>query len=150
MPSLPGSPNYAKDMDDFGKRLQVMADNDITVMLTVETGGDQSRMPLGQVRSLLNEKGEGKMGYPGDFTMLPRYDADFQRWCKDLTERFGWPKGPINAIELWNEPWEGTSISGWGADMLRYRELYTHMAMGIEEGRKSGAKVLSGGVPAPQ
>ncbi len=145
MPSLPGSPNYAKDMDDFGKRLQVMADNDITVMLTVETGGDQSRMPLGQIRSLLNEKGEGKMGYPGDFSMLPQYDGAFQQWCKDLTERFGWPKGPINAIELWNEPWEGTSISGWGADMLRYRELYTHMAMGIEEGRKSGAKVLIGG-----
>ncbi len=140
-----GDPRYAEDKARMAKLMQAMSDNDITVMLTVATGGDQGRMPLGQIRSLLNEKDEGKMGYPGDFTALPKYDEEFQKWCQDVTETFGWPKGPVNAIELWNEPWEGTSISGWGADMLRYRELYTHMAKGIEAGRAKGAQVLIGG-----
>ena len=65
---------------------------------------------------------------------------------RTLLERYGWPKGPVNAIELWNEPWEGISISGWGADMPRYRELYTRMAQGVEEARKNaGVQVLVGG-----
>ena len=60
--------------------------------------------------------------------------------------RSGWPKGPVNAVELWNEPWEGITISGWGADMLRYREIYTAMAQGVEEARANhGVQVLIGG-----
>ena len=59
---------------------------------------------------------------------------------------YGWPKGPINAVELWNEPWEGVSISGWGADIPRYREMYTAMAQAVVEARKeAGVKVLIGG-----
>ena len=58
----------------------------------------------------------------------------------------GWPKGPINAVELWNEPWEGVSISGWGADCLRYREIYQVMAEAVLEARQeAGVKVLIGG-----
>jgi len=49
-------------------------------------------------------------------------------------------------MELWNEPWEGISISGWGADIPRFRELYEQMALGIEDARRSsGVKVLIGG-----
>ncbi len=119
---------------------------DITVMLTVSTGGDYSKMPLGRIRGFLNEMNEGKMDYPGDFAVLPQYDEAFQDWVRQLLERYGWPKGPVNAIELWNEPWEGISISGWGADMPRYRELYTRMAQGTEAARKNaGVQVLIGG-----
>jgi hypothetical protein len=59
---------------------------------------------------------------------------------------FGWPKGPITAIKLWNEPWEGLSISGWGADMVRYRELFQRMGQAVFRARKeAGVDVLIGG-----
>ena len=49
-------------------------------------------------------------------------------------------------MELWNEPWEGVSISGWGADIPRFREIYTVMAQAVIEARKeAGVKVLIGG-----
>ena len=49
-------------------------------------------------------------------------------------------------MELWNEPWEGLSISGWGADIPRYRDLYTRMAQGVVQARKQGGiQVLLGG-----
>jgi len=77
---------------------------------------------------------------------LPSADEDFQKWCRIYAGTFGWPRGPVNAMELWNEPWEGLSISGWGADIPRYRDLYTRMAEGIEEARKrDGVQVLIGG-----
>ena len=66
--------------------------------------------------------------------------------CYQFARDYGWPKGPINAFSLWNEPWEGISISGWGADMLRYREMYTHMYQGVAQARQNdGAQVLVGG-----
>ncbi|MDQ2731288.1 MAG: hypothetical protein M3Y56_06480, partial [Armatimonadota bacterium] len=77
---------------------------------------------------------------------LPSYDPDFQKYCRLFAGQYGWPKGPINAFSLWNEPWEGISISGWGADMTRYREIFTHMAQGVDEARKTdGVDVLLGG-----
>ena len=49
-------------------------------------------------------------------------------------------------MELWNEPWEGVSISGWGADIPRFREIYTAMAQAVIEARKeAGVQVLIGG-----
>lgn len=139
-------PGFQKHLDEVDKAMKMLSDNDITVMLTLHTSSDQLVMPLGHVRSWLNEKDEGTMSYPGDFTWLPQYDKDYQKFVKEVAGRWGWPKGPLNAVELWNEPWEGISIAGWGADMLRYREIYTHMAQGVEEARKeSGVKVLIGG-----
>ena len=35
---------------------------------------------------------------------------------------------------------EGVSISGWGADMLRYREIYRHMAAGVPGGKGGGER----------
>lgn len=47
---------------------------------------------------------------------------------------------------LWNEPWEGLSISGWGADMLRYRRIYKHMGRAAERAREDArVDVLVGG-----
>lgn len=41
---------------------------------------------------------------------------------------------------------KGVSISGWGADCLRFREMYEHMARGLVKGReKAGTQVLIGG-----
>jgi hypothetical protein len=101
--------------------------------------------PLGRPRPWLDDKGM-MLDTKFDLAWLPSYDTDFQKFCYQFARDYGWPKGPINAFSLWNEPWEGISISGWGADMLRYREMYTHMYQGIAEARKSaGAQVLVGG-----
>ena len=77
----------------LGKELRAMQDHDITVMLTVSTGGDYSKMPLGRIRGFLNAQGEGKMDYPGDFTILPQYDEAFQKWVRLLLERPWLAKG---------------------------------------------------------
>jgi hypothetical protein len=137
--------------DDFPKRLkeyesyfdQIKA-HDLTAMLTVEGSLNE---PLGvPFRPYLNDKGEAAFAYPGDTVWPPKYDADFRSWCKTIAGNMGWPKGPVNAMELWNEPWEGVSVSGWGADMPRFRELYEQMALGVRDARKDDATyVLSGG-----
>ena len=46
------------------------------------------------------------------------WDPDFEEFVYRIAKKHGWPKGPITGFMLWNEPWEGLSISGWGADML--------------------------------
>ncbi|OPZ30654.1 MAG: hypothetical protein BWZ02_00631 [Lentisphaerae bacterium ADurb.BinA184] len=126
----------------LAEQAALMRDHDITLMLTLGGGGPQ---PLGRWRPHLdadNRMLETKF----DMAWLPESDEDYQQWVSILAGTFGWPRGPVNAIELWNEPWEGLSISGWGADCLRYREIYTRMAQGIEEARKDfGVKVLIGG-----
>ena len=118
--------------------------HDITLMATIE-GSTSEVTPFGKFRGSLNDRDEGVMDYPGDLAWMPQYDDDFKEWTCFLASTFGWPKGMLNAVELWNEPWEGGSISGWGADMIRYREIYTKMAQGVEAARYRGSKVLIGG-----
>ena len=116
--------------------------NDVTVMLTPGAGGPQ---PLGRGRPFL-DSGARMTDWKQDMAWLPSSDGDYQEFVKTLAGKFGWPNGPVDAIELWNEPWDGMSISGWGADIPRYREIYTAMAQGVEEARKeSGVQVLTGG-----
>jgi hypothetical protein len=119
--------------------------HEITLLITSAAGGPQ---PVNVCpRRWLNDQDE-MVSQPPQGDMCPKPDADesFQQWIKFVAGTHGWPKGPVNAIELWNEPWEGISISGWGADCLRYRDLYTRMAQGIEEARKeSNVEVLIGG-----
>lgn len=104
--------------------------------------------PLGRPRTHLRDE-LGKpvaTDYPGDIAWLPSYDPAFKAWVKRIALEFGWPKGPVNAMKLWNEPWEGGSIAWWGADMLRYREIYTALCEAVEEARKeAGVKILLGG-----
>jgi hypothetical protein len=121
--------------------------NDLTLMLTVGCGGTPGQQqPLGRGRPWLRENGEMIEGVKEDLAWLPSFDPEFKRYLKDVLLQHGWPKGPINAVELWNEPWEGVSISGWAADIPRYRELYTVMAEAVLEARKeAGVKVLIGG-----
>ena len=135
-------PDFPRWLDGHRRRLMELKRHNVTVLSMIGAGGPQ---PLGQMRSFLNEKGEGPMGYPGDGAWLPSADPDFTRFCTTLCREFGWPKGPVTALSLWNEPWEGSSISGWGADLPRYREIYRAMANGVLAGRKLGADVLVGG-----
>ncbi|HYG34111.1 MAG TPA: hypothetical protein VEC99_04975, partial [Clostridia bacterium] len=121
--------------------------NDVTLMLTVGCAGTPSQqMPLGRGRPWLNDDGSMKENVKEDLAWLPSFDPEFKRYLKKVIMEHGWPKGPINAVELWNEPWEGVSISGWGADIPRYREIYKVMAEAVLEARQeAGVKVLIGG-----
>ena len=135
--------DYATKWANLTKQLKTMQENEVTAMVT--TGAGSLPMALDRPRPHLTDDGtfkETKM----DWSWLPSADGDFQEWVRKVCGTFGWPKGPINAFELWNEPWEGISISGWGADMVRYRDIYTAMAQGILQARaQDGAQVLIGG-----
>lgn len=139
------NPNFQNSLDELEQHLKWAQDNNITVMLTLGSGPQNDKsQPLGRARPWLDANGV-MQDTKTDTAWLPQYDADFQKWVTQVVNKWGWPRGPVNAVELWNEPWEGISISGWGADLPRYRELYEHMARGVEDARRSGAKVLIGG-----
>lgn len=136
-------PDYAKKWDRIAKLCRTLQDNEITLMVTTASG--PLPMPLGMARPHLDDEDTFK-ATKSDLAWVPAADPQFSEWVMDLCGAYGWPNGPIHAFELWNEPWEGISISGWGADMLRYRELYTVMAKAIEASRKKwGVDVLIGG-----
>ena len=122
-------------------------ENDVTLMLTVGCGNTPGeQQPLGRGRPWLKADNTCIEGIKEDLAWLPSFDPEFKRYLKDVIAKHGWPKGPVNAVELWNEPWEGVSISGWGADIPRFRELYRIMAEAVLEARKeAGVKVLIGG-----
>ena len=135
-------PDFHWRFAQSAKMMALMELNDVTLMITAAAGGPQ---PMGRERPHLSDDGT-TLGGKSDMAWLPEADEDFQKWCRIYAGTFGWPKGPVNAMELWNEPWEGLSISGWGADMLRYRDLYARMALGVEEARKQDrVQVLIGG-----
>jgi len=117
------------------------------ITLEIGAGGPQPFGPAYWCRPQLTDKGVWTTpGYPGDGAWLPSADEDFKKFCKRLALEFGWPRGPMNGLKLWNEPWNGGSIAAWGADDLRYREMYTKMCEGVEEARKEGGvQVLLGG-----
>jgi hypothetical protein len=121
--------------------------NNITLLLTVGCGNTpREQQPLGRGRPWLKPNGEMIEGIKEDSAWLPSFDSEFKRYLKEVISKNGWPKGPVNAVELWNEPWEAVSISGWGADIPRFRELYRVMAEAVIEARKeAGVKVLIGG-----
>jgi hypothetical protein len=137
--------NFQNSLNELEQHLKWAQDNNITVMLTIGAGPvDDKSQPLGRGRPWLDENGVMK-DTKFDAAWLPQYDDDFQKWVTQVVAKWGWPRGPVNAVELWNEPWEGISISGWGADNMRYRELYERMARGVEDARRGGAQVLIGG-----
>ncbi len=121
--------------------------NDITLMFTVGAGGTPAEwMPMGRGRPWLNADGSMRNGEKEDLAWTPEHDPQFKAYLKDALIKHGWPRGPVNAVELWNEPWEGVSISGWGADCLRFREIYRVMAEAVLEARReAGVRVMVGG-----
>ena len=140
---MPGDKTLDPKREDFDKLMKLLWDNEVTCMLTVNT----SIFPqvLGMGRPMLDDDSV-MQETKADLCSMPANDPDFQAWVASVAEKYGWPNGPVNAMELWNEPWEGSSISGWGADMTRYRALYTAMARGVVSARgKNGSNVLIGG-----
>jgi hypothetical protein len=138
-------PGYGASMKRLDEYMRWAKKHDVTVMLTLGDGDDWSDQPLGRPRPWLSA--DNKMqDTKDDRAWMPEYDSDFQRWVRGIATKYGWPGGNLNAVELWNEPWESISISGWGADIQRYRDIFTHMALGVEQARKAaGVKVLIGG-----
>lgn len=140
------APDDKKADEKWGKLTQMfktLQDNEVTLMATL--GAGDLSMPLGRPRPHLDDEDTFKET-KSDWAWLPEADPIFEKWVQEVCGKFGWPKGPLNAVELWNEPWEGISISGWGADMIRYREIFTAMATGVEAARKDdGTNVLIGG-----
>ncbi len=137
-----GSGGYRKFMEELDRRLKSYADAGVTVLLMFGEGG--AMMPLGTPRPHLDDDGFF-MRTKQDYVWSPELDEDFKAFVKKICLDYGWPKGPVTAVSLWNEPWEGISISGWQADMPRYREIYTKMAEAVLEAREEGADVLVGG-----
>jgi len=139
-----------KDFDEWfereGATLKEFQDANIAVLFMIGAGDwFHACQPLGRPRPWLNDKDE-MLDTKTDIAWMPAWDADFEKFVRLFARACGWPRGPINAFSLWNEPWEGLSISGWGADMPRYRDIYTRMAQAIEAARREdGADVLVGG-----
>lgn len=137
------SRQYREFMTRLEEEFKAMHENMVTAV--VEIGAGPAEQPLGRGRPHLTEDA-GMKGGKEDLVWLPRYDDDYQRFVYELAHKYGWPKGPITGFMLWNEPWEGLSISGWGADMLRYRELYRRMGEAVHRARQdAGVEVLVGG-----
>ena len=69
-----------------------------------------------------------------DHSCLPEYYDDFENWVEEFCRRY-WKDGhgALWAIEHWNEPWDGVSISGWESDTLHYRELMKRIASGARK-----------------
>lgn len=136
------SGGYRQMLQRMDEEMKNYMDNNITVLLMIGEGG--APMALGTPRPHLDDEGFF-LRTKQDYVWLPSQDEDFKQFVKELCVRYGWPRGPVTAVSLWNEPWEGISISGWQADMPRYLEIYHAMADGVMEARAEGADVLVGG-----
>lgn len=140
------SPDFEAWYQSERKRLQEYHAVELSVLIKMGAPGNYGEVhPLGMPRPWLDSAGV-MQNTKSDMAWRPEYDEDFKKLVYRLAMEFGWPRGPINAFALWNEPWEGISISGWGADMIRYREIYTKMAEAVEEARRDGnVDILVGG-----
>lgn len=134
--------DYTEKMAAIDHKLQEYREKNITVLLMF--GAGTAPLPLDQPRSFLDSNNVMKKTKQ-DLVWLPSSDNDFKEFVHRLCVKHGWPKGPVTAVSLWNEPWEGLSISGWQSDIPRYREIYTVMAQAVLDARKKGADVLVGG-----
>ena len=139
-------PDFEAWYENLRKRFRRYQNNNIAVLIKISAPEAYGRLhPMGVTRPYLNERGE-MLNTKCDMAWLPQFDDDFKSFCCRIACDFGWPKGPINAFSLWNEPWEGISISGWGADMLRYRDIFAKMSEAIEAARAdAGVEILLGG-----
>ncbi len=139
------SKNFEKWYAEFSGRMQELHKAGRTT--TLEFGaGAAKHQPLDRYRKWLNEDDVMRVRGKDDRAWLPAMDPDFRKFVERICSDFGWPKGPVNGVMLWNEPWEGISISGWGADMIRYRNIFTAMARGVEDAEKeAGVEVYIGG-----
>ena len=143
----PDAPDYKQQMERYREELREFNKHNVTVTAEVGSpiGQPQFWQPLEMGRPHLNADGVMQSGKT-DLAWLPKYDDDYQKFVLDFAKEFGWPHGPITGFMLWNEPWEGSSIAGWQADIPRYRDLYKRMGDAIFQARReAGVDVLVGG-----
>lgn len=139
-------PGYAAYMASLGEQLAELQKHNVTCSLMQQSNSPSYVYPLGSWIRRLNDKGEEIPGGFFDTMWLPKFDEDYQKFVAEITKRYGWPKGPVVAWSLYNEPWEGGGIAGWMSDIPRYQEAYTAMAKGVQEARRdAGVHVLVGG-----
>ena len=140
---LAGTKGREELMASLDRTFRAMQENHVAATLEIGTGGEG--FVMGVPRPHLDENGIMQQT-KADWVWHPQYDEDYRNFVYELVARYGWPKGPVNGIMLWNEPWEGISISGWGADMIRYRDLYRIMAEATRQAeQEAGVRVLVGG-----
>jgi hypothetical protein len=138
-----GSHGYVQSMERLDQELRELHESHVTVL--AEIGAGNAPQPLGRDRPHLSDEGV-MMSTKTDMVWLPEHDEDYRKFVYEVTCKYGWPKGPITGFKVWNEPWEGLSISGWGADMIRYRTLYRIMGEAVFKSRRdAGVDVLVGG-----
>jgi hypothetical protein len=143
-------PTTDPDFEDWFRKQgeQLVAYQQAGLPITVEIGGGSffgPTQPLGRPRPWLDAK-DTMQDTKFDLAWLPSYDEDFRKFVKRFVSAYGWPKGPMNGLKLWNEPWNGISISGWGADDERYREIFRVLCEAAREAcREAGVEVLLGG-----
>jgi len=75
----------------------------------------------------------------GDDSPGPAFLKDYEEFCFQFARRYG---EVVRAYQVWNEPWEGGGISGWGASGAHYRELQRALWRGI---KRADPKLLAGG-----
>ncbi len=136
------SNRYEQQWERITHELEEFHKHKVTVVAEIGTG--HMGMPLGRGRPHLDENDVMKDGKQ-DLVWLPEYDDDYEEFVYRLATEYGWPKGPITGFMLWNEPWEGLSISGWAADIPRYRHLYKRMGDAVFRAREEGYDILVGG-----
>ncbi len=142
---LKGTKERQKQDEEMARVFKQMAEHNVAVTIEIYNGNFYSGQPLDLPRPHLDDDNV-MLQTKSDMAWLPKYDEDFREFCYDIVSKYGWPNGPINGAMLWNEPWEGISISGWGADMLRYREMYKVMGEATHKANKdAGVEVLVGG-----
>ena len=139
----PSHHTYAQWYKDFGNQLKAFHENHITTTIEFGGGPDETH-PLGKRQGAFKTV-DGK-DLPSDNSWLPKFDKDFQEQVRQVVAEYGWPKGPVVGVKLYNEPWEGGGVDGWCADSVRYREMYAALARGAQQARKeAGVDVLIGG-----
>jgi hypothetical protein len=140
------APDFNSWMAQQCKQLDAFKAAKLPVIVEFGMGDDNGpTQPLGRSRPWLNDDGL-MLDTETDMAWLPSYDDDFKKEVKLVLEKYGWPRGPVIAVKFQNEPWEGNSISGWGADMLRYRAIFKALCDATVEARQEyNEQVLIGG-----
>ena len=114
------------DWTRYDVLMNAMADAKIKALVTMG-GHAYWTMPLGTMTpACIPDK--------PDVSCSPKnYDA-FGNWIYNFCDRY-WKNGDgaLWAIEHWNEPWEGISISGWESDMRHYCELMRRIATNVRK-----------------
>ena len=109
------------DWRRFDVLMEAMADAKIQALVTMG-GHPYWTMPFGQpTPACIPQK--------PDHSCMPRHYEAFGKWIYSFCARY-WKggNGALWAIEHWNEPWEGISISGWESDSNHYRALMKQIA----------------------